>query len=374
MTHPQDQHLAPAPGNLPVADHDDSDVLLERVRQAAQDNTPLRLVGGGSKGFYGRPVSGETLSLTAHTGIVHYDPVELVVTVRAGTRLEDLQAALALEGQQLAFEPPHFADTATVGGMVACGLSGPRRPWAGSVRDFVLGTRLITHDGKRLRFGGEVMKNVAGYDLSRLMVGAQGTLGVIDEVSFKVLPRPAASATLRLEMSRDTAMARLAEWGREPLPITGAAHDGDALHIRLEGGPSSVADTQARLGGEPDDADFWRRLREFELTFFSRRHDNRPLWRLSLPHRAPAVPLDGDELIDWAGAQRWWRSDTSAETIRRHAAHVGGHATHIDLDRAHGIEMPFTPLSPVLAKYHRRLKAELDPNGIFNPGRLYEGL
>ncbi|WP_280567310.1 glycolate oxidase subunit GlcE [Chromohalobacter sp. 296-RDG] len=374
MTHLHNQQPAPAPGSQPVADHDLSDALLERVRQAVQDNTPLRLVGGGSKGFYGRPVVGETFSLAAHTGIVHYDPVELVVTVRAGTRLADLQQTLAEAGQQLAFEPPHFADTSTVGGMVACGISGPRRPWGGSVRDFVLGTRLITHDGKRLHFGGEVMKNVAGYDLSRLMVGAQGTLGVIDEVSFKVLPLPAASATLRLEMSRDTAMARLAEWGREPLPITGAAHDGEALHIRLEGGPGSVADTQARLGGEPDDVDFWQRLRELDLAFFSRRHDSRPLWRLSLPHRAPAVPLDGDELVDWAGAQRWWRSDTPAETVRRHAARVGGHATRIDLDQSHGIETPFTPLSPVLAKYHHRLKAELDPHGIFNPGRLYEGL
>ncbi|MCK0745839.1 glycolate oxidase subunit GlcE [Chromohalobacter nigrandesensis] len=374
MTHPQDQRPALASESLPAADHDASDALLDRVQQAARDNTPLRLVGGDSKGFYGRPVSGETLSLAEHTGIVHYDPVELVVTVRAGTRLTDLQQTLAEAGQQLAFEPPHFADTATVGGMVACGIAGPRRPWAGSVRDFVLGTRLITHDAKRLRFGGEVMKNVAGYDLSRLMVGAQGTLGVIDEVSFKVLPRPAASARLRLEMTRDAAMARLAEWGREPLPITGAAHDGETLHIRLEGGAGSVATTRERLGGEPDDTDFWRRLRELKLDFFSRRNDSRPLWRLSLPHRAPAVPLDGDELVDWAGAQRWWRSHMSAETIRQHAAHVGGHATRIDLDQPHGIEMPFTPLSPVLAKYHRRLKAELDPHGIFNPGRLYEGL
>ncbi|NWO56212.1 glycolate oxidase subunit GlcE [Chromohalobacter israelensis] len=374
MTHPQDQHPPQDARTLPTRDHDASEALLERVRQAAATGTALRLVGGGSKGFYGRPVVGETLSLAEHTGIVNYDPVELVVTVRAGTRLADLQAVLAQEGQQLAFEPPHFGENATLGGTVACGLSGPRRPWAGSVRDFVLGTRMITHDGKRLHFGGEVMKNVAGYDLSRLMVGAQGTLGIIDEVSFKVLPRPAASATLRLEMGLGDAMARLAEWGRKPMPITGAAHDGETLHLRLEGGASSVANTQAQLGGEPDDTAFWTQLRELELAFFSRRHDDRPLWRLSLPHRAPPLALDGDTLVDWAGAQRWLRSELPAATIRQHAAQAGGHATLVDRDRAHGVDAPFTPLSVVMDKYHRQLKAKLDPKGIFNPGRLYEGL
>ncbi|HSP59020.1 MAG TPA: glycolate oxidase subunit GlcE, partial [Halomonas sp.] len=264
----------------------------------------------------------------------------------------------------------HFGDDATVGGMVATGLSGPRRPWAGSVRDFVLGTRIINREGVEQRFGGEVMKNVAGYDLSRLMVGAQGTLGLITEVSLKVLPRPAATRSLRLELPLQEALAKLAEWGRQPLPITAAAwHDG-ALALRLEGGPSSVAATRERLGGEDLEDPYWEALREQRLEFFSP-DDARPLWRLSLPHNTPVIDLPGvnesDVLYDWASTQRWLRSELDAEAIRLACARADGHATCL----TPGLDSPFTPLAPVVAKYHRNLKNELDPKGIFNPGRLY---
>jgi len=233
-----------------ATDQDISDALGERVRRATAEGRPLRIVGGDTKAFYGRPVEGEALSTREHRGITYYDPVELIVSVRSGTPLAELEATLADNGQMLGCEPPHFGADASVGGMVATGLSGPRRPWAGSVRDFVLGTRVITHEGHEQRFGGEVMKNVAGYDLSRLMVGAQGTLGMITEVSLKVLPKPGASQSLRLEMPLPDAQAKLAEWGRQPLPITAAAWHAGALHLRLEGGPSSVAATRERLGGE----------------------------------------------------------------------------------------------------------------------------
>jgi len=351
-------------------DHDASNALAERIRQADAEGTPLRIVGGDTKAFYGRQVEGASLATREHRGITAYDPVELIVSVRSGTPLAELEAALAANGQMLGCEPPHFGDDATVGGMVATGLSGPRRPWAGSVRDFVLGTRVINREGVEQRFGGEVMKNVAGYDLSRLMVGAQGTLGLITEVSLKVLPRPGATRSLRLELPLPEALAKLAEWGRQPLPITAAAwHDG-ALALRLEGGPSSVAATRERLGGEDLEENYWEALREQRLAFFSP-DDTRPLWRLSLPHNTPVIDLPGvdesDVLYDWASAQRWLRSELDAETIRLACARADGHATCL----TPGSDSPFTALATVVAKYHRNLKTELDPKGIFNPGRLY---
>ncbi|TFH86029.1 glycolate oxidase subunit GlcE [Billgrantia azerbaijanica] len=370
--------MATTPTEYPGQDA--SQPLAERIREAARERTPLRIVGGDTRAFYGRqvqgrPVESETLSTAEHRGITFYDPVELVVSVRAGTPLTELEAALAEHGQMLGFEPPRFGEAGTVGGMIATGLSGPRRPWAGAVRDFVLGIRLINHEGIEQRFGGQVMKNVAGYDLSRLMVGAQGTLGVISEVSLKVVPRPLTTHSLHLDLPLAEARRRLAEWGREPLPISAAAWLDGALHLRLEGGPSSVAATRERIGGDDLDNAFWPALRDHRLDFFTR-EGARPLWRLSLPHRAPDLGLaeidDTAMLHDWAGAQRWLRADVDAEALRRACREAGGHATCYGPCPA-GIE-PFTPLPAALAKYHRNLKAELDPHGIFNPGRLYADL
>lgn len=353
----------------PTADRDITADLCARVAEANAKGTPLRIVGGATKAFYGRPVDGWPLELNGHRGITHYDPVELVVSVRAGTPLAELEDALASSGQQLAFEPPHFGPRASVGGMVAAGLSGPRRPWAGAVRDFVLGTRVITHLGRELRFGGEVMKNVAGYDVSRLMAGAQGSLGVITEVSMKVLPLPAAAHSLRLELPLAHALAKLAKWGRQPVPLGGAAWRDGALYLRLEGGSRSVAANRARLGGEDLDRGFWADLREHRLPFFDHA-DPRPLWRLSVPNNTAPLGIDGDWLYDWAGAQRWLRSPVPATDIRAAAARAGGHATCY----TPGAAEPFHPLTSVLAKYHHQLKARMDPNGIFNPGRIYPGL
>ncbi len=348
---------------------DISESLGKQVRQAAADRTPLRIVGGGTKSFYGRQEAShdsKEISLSKHHGITHYDPVELVVSVRTGTLLSDLEAALKAEGQQLGCEPPHFGPTATVGGMVATGLSGPRRPWAGSVRDFVLGSRVINHQGKQLRFGGEVMKNVAGYDLSRLMVGAQGTLGIVTEISLKVLPKPSATASLRLEMPLDHALRRLSQWGRQPWPISAAAYWNGVLYLRLEGGRGSVKTTSERLGGDVLENGFWQDLREHRLGFFEL-NDPRPLWRLSMPNNCGPLAIKGDTLYDWGGAQRWLRSECGADQIREVAARAGGHATCYTPAAA----APFTPLSKPVARYHRKLKAQLDPEGIFNPGRLY---
>lgn len=346
-----------------MPDFDASEALLEQVKQARENATPLRIQGGNTKAFLGREVAGEILDTRAHRGIVSYDPTELVISVRAGTPLSELFAALDAAGQMLPCEPPSFGEGATVGGMIAAGLSGPRRPWSGSVRDFVLGTRVISGLGTHLRFGGEVMKNVAGYDLSRLMVGSYGCLGVLTEVSLKVLPKPRQCLSIGLDIDCAHALANLAQWGQQPLPISAACHDGQRLYLRLEGGEGSVTAAHQRLGGDPLDSGYWADLNEQRLDFFN---EGLPLWRLSLPNNLGPLDLPGEQLIDWGGAQRWLKS--AADNIQSRALELGGHATCF----SHGVsETPFQPLAPALLRYHRQLKAQLDPQGLFNPGRMY---
>ncbi|QBF27367.1 glycolate oxidase subunit GlcE [Pseudomonas tructae] len=344
-------------------DHDASQALLEQVNQARAEGSPVQIRGGASKAFLGRPVVGAELDTRAHRGIVNYDPSELVITARAGTPLSELSAALEAAGQMLPCEPPHSDDGATLGGMVAAGLSGPRRPWAGSVRDYVLGTRVISGLGLHLRFGGEVMKNVAGYDLSRLMAGSFGCLGLITEVSLKVLPIPRCAAHLALHIDPQQALQRLAQWGQQGLPISAACHDGSALRLRLEGGEGSVKAARERLGGEPFQASWWQDLNDRRLAFFA---GATPLWRLSLPNHRPLLELPGEQLLDWAGAQRWLRSQAPAETIRAAVKHLGGHATCYSAN-----DTPFQALPAALLRYHQQLKQRLDPQRIFNPGRMY---
>lgn len=351
-----------------TGDMDDSSALLEQVNQALENTTPLRIQGANSKAFLGRIGAGEILDTRTHRGIVSYDPTELVITVRCGTPLAELTQVLDAAQQMLPCEPPAFGDGATVGGMIACGLSGPRRPWAGSVRDFILGTRVITGLGKHLRFGGEVMKNVAGYDLSRLMAGSYGTLGLITEVSLKVLPKPRQTLSISLDMNSERALQQLAQWGQQPLPISAACHDGERLHLRLEGGEGSVAAAHERLGGERLDSAYWADLNEQRLPFFD---EDQPLWRLSLPNNTAKLSLPGRQLIDWGGAQRWLKSDAEAAFIRKVVDEVGGHVTCY----SHGlVDSPFQPLPAALMRLHQSLKRQLDPRGIFNPGRLYAEL
>ncbi|WP_429302555.1 glycolate oxidase subunit GlcE [Paraburkholderia sp. GAS199] len=372
-------------------DRDDSERLAGEVQAALADGTPLRIRGGDSKAFLGRPVQGRPIDTRSHRGVVSYDPTELVITARAGTPVAELNAVLDAAGQMLPCEPPDYDGRATVGGMVASGLAGPRRPWSGAVRDFVLGCRVIAGNGgggRPLRFGGEVMKNVAGYDVSRLMAGSFGCLGVITEVSLKVLPKPRATACLALELDAGEALRELSAWRRAALPVSGAAWLDGRLHVRLEGGVGSVASAADRIGGERLDARFWLALREQRLAFFD---DPRPLWRVSLPNALPnglpdgladvtssattsATPspaLPGSILLDWAGAQRWLKSDAPAATIRQIAHAAGGHATCFTPGT--GAE-PFTPLPEPLLRLHRQLKRQLDPRGVFNPGRFYADL
>jgi glycolate oxidase FAD binding subunit len=349
--------------------NDHSAAWLEQVEAARAARTPLRIRGGDSKAFLGRTVAPPfTIDTRSHRGIVHYDPTELVVTARTGTSLAEVEAVLDEAGQMLPFEAPRFGGAATVGGMFASGLSGARRPWAGAVRDYVLGCRVITGLGDHLRFGGEVMKNVAGYDVSRLMAGSFGCLGLVTEVSLKVLPKPRATRYVALELAPDNARRRLADWRRAGLPVTGACYADGVLQLRLEGGVGSVRGARAALGGADSDETFWTQLRAFALPFFG---DARPLWRLSLPVAAPFSALPGEALLDWGGAQRWLKTDADAAEVRRVAQSLGGHATAF----TPGVtDTPFQPLPDALMQLHQRLKAQLDPLGIFNPGRLYADL
>jgi glycolate oxidase FAD binding subunit len=347
--------------------------LVERVRAAAAQGQALRLRGGGTKDFYGGELVGELLDTRGYAGIVSHEPTELVVTARCGTPLADLEAALAEKGQMLPFEPPHLGAEATLGGCVAAGLSGPRRVAAGAVRDFVLGARMIDGRGNVLAFGGQVMKNVAGYDVSRLLVGSLGILGVIIEVSLKVLPRPPQELTVRFEMPEAKAIETLNQWAGKPLPLSASAwHEGE-LAVRLSGAEAAVRAAHARLGGECfDDAKadaYWSAIREQTHAFFGAVS---PLWRISVPSATAPIAIPGARLIEWGGAQRWLRSSADARTVRGAAQRAGGHATLFRAaDKSAGA---FQPFSPVLMRLHRGLKAALDPKGIFNPGRMYSDL
>jgi glycolate oxidase FAD binding subunit len=355
------------------------DAIADRIRDAAARGTPLRLRGGGSKDFYGEPAQGgEELSTLPLAGITAYEPSELVVSVRAGTRLADLEAALAEQGQCLAFEPPHFAGGATVGGMVAAALSGPSRASAGPVRDYVLGLTMVNGRGDILVFGGTVMKNVAGYDVSRLMAGAMGTLGLVAEVNLKVVPRAAAEATLRFELTQAEALKRLNEWGGRPLPLNASAWLEESgrgvLYLRLRGAMAAVESACGMLGGERLANDVaarnWLALRDVRLPWFAARGE-RDLWRLSVPQTAPVLDLPATQLVEWHGGQRWVFADPGeAAGIREAAKRAGGHAT-LFMPRSAGASQRFTPLAPPLDRIHRDLKREFDPAGIFNRGRLY---
>ena len=375
--------------------------LIEQVRAARADGTVLDIRGGGTKTWYGEAPQGAPLDVTGLRGISSYEPTELVVTVRAGTPLAELESALAEKGQCLPFEPPRFdavgvASTegaaggvggtgggtagGTVGGMVAAGLAGPARAAVGGVRDYVLGATLLNGRAEVLSFGGQVMKNVAGYDVARLLAGSLGTLGVICEVSLKVLPVPVASTTLRFDVSQVEALRLLNTWGGQPLPLSASAWWQGVLVLRLAGAAAAVDAAVARLGGEvvdPAMADaFWSGLRDQSDEFFveaAKRVDQgeatgAALWRLSVPSVAPPLALEGDTLVEWGGAQRWLVCSAPAAAVRAAATAAGGHATlYRAQDKSAGV---FTPLSAPLARIQQQVKAAFDPDGVFNRGRL----
>lgn len=339
--------------------------LQQQVLSASKECAALAIEGNGTKTFYGEPSTGRPLSVAEHRGIVHYQPTELVVTARAGTLLTELESVLAEEGQILGFEPPHFGNGATLGGTIACGFSGPRRPFTGAARDFVLGCRLIDGRGEIVSFGGEVIKNVAGFDVSRLMVGAMGTLGVLLELSLKVLPRPETETTLTFDCTPEDARMMMLRWASMPLPISALAYD-DRLRVRLSGAEPAVGAARKRLGGDgaEDSSAFWMHLREQSLPFFRTDED---LWRFSLPPAAPPAAIAGAWLIDWGGSQRWLKTAEQPPGVFVSAQRLGGHAMRF---RTVQPGPRFPPMSPGLLALHLRLKQAFDPQGIFNVGRL----
>ncbi|WP_457446864.1 glycolate oxidase subunit GlcE [Roseateles sp. P5_E4] len=351
--------------------------LQTRLRDARE---PLRIQGHGSKDFYGEAPHGELLSTLEMNGITAYEPSELFISALAGTPLADVEAMLARQQQRLAFEPPRFGGKGTVGGMVAAGLSGPTRAALGSVRDHLLGAVMINGKGELLSFGGTVMKNVAGFDVSRALAGSLGVLGLITEVTLKVLPLPAATATLRFDFDQSAALMAINRWGGEPLPIEASAWWDGALLVRLAGANAAVEAAARKLGGDVIPRDmaqpFWTGLRDHSDEFFIGAEravaGGARLWRLSLPSATPELKLHGEQLIEWGGAQRWVVTPMPPAGVRDAAAAVGGHATLFRAqDKGVGV---FAPLSAPLAAIHKRLKASFDPHGVFNPGRLYAGL
>lgn len=352
---------------------DQTQDLLDQVQSARDAGRKLSIGGGGSKAFMGRESEVETtpLSLAGHTGIVDYQPVELVLTARAGTRLTEIEATLAEHNQRLSFEPPRFSDTATIGGTLATNQSGPGRPWNNSVRDQVLGLRLINGKAEHLRFGGQVMKNVAGYDVSRLQAGAFGSLGVITEISLKVMPRPAATLTLVQPMSLEDAIAVMNERAGVAKPLTGACWFNGELYLRLSGARSAVEATAHQWPGdvtEEDDA-FWRDLRDHKLGFFA---GDDPLWRFSVGSTAANPPLDGDWIVDWGGSQRWYRGAGTLADMEPLAERAGGQVSLFRGGDRSGEVMHRQP--EALRLIQQRLKAAFDPDHLFNPGRLYSWL
>jgi glycolate oxidase FAD binding subunit len=347
---------------------DKTDSLQNQVQQAIDNKSHLVIQGGNSKAFYGNPVDGEVLSLQGHSGILDYDPAELVITARAGTSLKELEQTLADNKQMLAFEPPCFGDNATIGGSIACGFSGPRRPFSGAARDFMLGCKTINGNAEVLSFGGQVMKNVAGYDVSRLMTGALGTLGVLLEVSLKVLPVPEKELTLFKEKNPEEALILMNRLAGQAVPLSGAVFYDGHVYLRLSGTEQAVNQAAKTLGGDTlsDTSSFWSSINEHTHRFFQ---TDKPLWRLSVSSSSALLGIEDDILFDWGGAQRWFYSEASNDTIRELAAQQVGHAACFRNARP-GTEI-FQPLTGKLSELHLNLKAAFDPRGIFNYQKMY---
>lgn len=347
--------------------HDFTEALCTQVSRAFHARQPLRITAGHSKSFYGRKVEGEEISVASHTGIIEYRASELVMTVRSGTRLSEIESTLAENRQMLAFEPPVHNQHSTIGGSIASGLSGPRRPFAGAARDFVLGTTIINGKGERLKFGGQVMKNVAGYDASRLMTGAQGTLGVLLDISVKVLPLPESEITLSFEQDFEGAHSTLRQWILQGHPLSASCYFNDQLFVRLSSTINGTKSAHTVIGGELHSNELWTSLRHQTHDFFQQQKN---LWRVSVPPSAEPIASGQPQLTEWNGALRWIASDSELFSVAKKA---GGHATQYRL-RGGVADNVFQPLSATMLALHQRLKKSFDPENILNPGRLYPEL
>lgn len=356
-----------------ITNNDISISLQQQVKEAITSRSPLFIHGGKSKIFYGYTVDASPLDVSPHTGVVNYEPTELCITVRAGTKLIEIEKLLAENQQILPFEPPLYTNDATIGGAIATGISGPRRAYTGSVRDAILGVEMINGEGEIVNFGGQVMKNVAGYDLSRLMVRSQGTLGVILSLSIRVLPKPAADITLGFEAPAQQALSFFHDLRNQQLPLSATAWHNNQVYLRLSASEAILNNCQEKLQlTEPKNTiNLWQDIRDHKHEFF--KQTNKPLWRLSLPMTSENLAtVDDTQFIEWSGAQRWLSSNAPANIIHSLATKHGGHAT---LFRKEVLDSPIFPeLEPSLFAIHKKLKNKMDPHNIFNPNRIYQGL
>ncbi|MGB1800590.1 MAG: glycolate oxidase subunit GlcE [Gammaproteobacteria bacterium] len=354
-----------------MSEQDKSNELAALVVDAISNKRVLNITGGNSKAFYGRKAEGEVITTSEHSGVTNYEPGELVITARAGTRLNEIESLLKSKNQRLVFEPPHFSDTATLGGAIATGINGLCRPWSGSARDSVLGVKMINGQAEILSFGGEVMKNVAGYDISRLMTGSLGTLGILLEVSLKVLPLSEKTETIIIDCNDANVIQRCVEINKQFLPVTAMTYYNKQLYIRLSGNAASVDAAVKQLEGDVNEAkDFWNSIKEQTHSFFNQAGT---LWRISVPPAASWMKeLSGEWLIDWAGAQRWFISDMEVEDIRKKVKAANGHATIFRNDN--NADDVFQPLTSAQLHIHRMIRKAFDPNNVFNSGRLYKNI
>jgi len=330
--------------------------IASEIESAYQSKTALQIQGGASKTFYGRPIGGQLLSVADHSGIVEYEPSELYIKAKNGTTLLEIENTISEKNQILPCEPPSFNSNATLGGVVASGLSGPRRAHSGSVRDCILGTQILNGKGELLHFGGKVMKNVAGYDASRLMCGALGTLGVLTEVTLRLLPKPEEELTLILKLSAEAAITKVNQWANSPLPISATFYDGQNLYIRLSGSQTSTTAALTTIGGEsyPRHLEFWQSVKDQTHPFF---HTDQSIWRISVPPSTPELSIAGEYIMEWNAGLRWYKSNLPDTELRNAVSNAGGHATY--------------PISQATMNMHKNLKQIFDPAGILNPGRMF---
>ena len=368
----------------------------EQIIEAGKHNHVLSIQGGNTKSWFGNPQSAQAqvLDTKSYCGILDYQPEELVITACAGTPISEIEATLSSKNQMLAFEPPHFGENATFGGVIAAGLAGPARISAGNLRDFVLGTRLMDGRGEDLSFGGKVMKNVAGYDVSRLMPGSLGTLALLLEASVKVLPIPAATQSLRCSISQANALKILNEWAGQPLPLNASCWIGSSskegeLTLRLAGANAAVSSAStmmcnqlgAKVLQENDANTFWHDLREQKLSWFESFKQDDALWRLSLPANCPVLNFGSQfnpvTILEWHGQERWIQGPataSTADTLFQQAMKSGGHATCFRHQGTEQFErftrLQSNPLTAGLELVQKRLRHSFDPFGIFTTGRL----
>jgi glycolate oxidase FAD binding subunit len=356
---------------------DISEKLQKQIIDAVRDNQALQIIGNNTKAFYGRKDNDQSetrtlpLHVAEHSGILDYQPTELTVTARAGTPLSEIIGVLAEHQQMLPFEPPVFDGRATLGGCVASAMAGPRRPWTGAVRDYLIGTRILTGEGKEIRLGGKVMKNVAGYDLFRPMAGALGTLGLMLDITLKLLPLPEQEVSYCMDTDADSMQQILRDLRRRSMPVSGASYHNEQFLLRLSGSISSIDDATNYLPAEMKETgmDYWQELNEHRLSFFD---DKRPLYRLVVPAASPYETISGECSTDWGGALRWIKTSLQFDEVQQQTGELGGTAS-IYRNATVGEEV-FSPLAAQLLDLHKRIKKVMDPAGILNPGRLYRDL